>query len=175
MVRTWTEWTGAVAWAEALTDWHRVTWPDQWPEDHDEHQDDVQDTDMAAVVLLIAVAIQAAARLTGCTVSRSPDDLGRVPFALIDAFVDTRMARAVLYHSAGLGPTHDQPGAGRPHARLLATAEGDTRWHDLVQRAAAVIRAHRADIHPDDALPDTHALADRRLVITLATQWLYPQ
>ena len=167
MSRAWTEWTGALAWAEALIDWHRAGRPDQWPRDAD-----VLRTELETTVMLTAYAIQAAARLSGRTVTISPDDLGRVRFDLIEAFVDVRTGRALLYVE-GLGPTGVQPGSGRHHAWLLRLADTPLLWDELVARVATVIRDHRAQIDPHDAPEFLHDLGNRRHAVSVAARALY--
>lgn len=165
VTRTWTEWTAALAWGEALTDWYRATHPNRWTDDHR--------TDLAHTMMLLGVAIQAAARLSERTVTTSPDDLGRVRLALVTGLVDAAVTRTVLLHVDGIGPTGDEPGAGTQRAGLLQAAQVDSLWQALVDRASEVLRAHAAEIAPEDAYASGHVLADRRDAVQSAARWLY--
>lgn len=161
MPRTWTEWTGALAWAEALVDWHREVHSEQWPENIDAHR-----TGLADTVMLLAFAIQAAARLSGQTVTNSPDDLDHVRFLVIDGFIDVRMG-SVMFAADGLGPTGGQPGSGDQYSWFLRVARTQPVWEALVERVATVVRDHRAEIDPDDCPEDEHELSDRRQAVIL--------
>lgn len=140
--------------------------PDRWPAS--ESNDEV-----AKAMMLLALAVQAAGRLSGHAVTTAPDDLGPVRFAVIEAFVDVRLGRMLLRNVDGLGPAAGEPGTGERLARLHTAAGTESEWLGVVERVSAVLQAHRADIHPEDVPAFQQRLRDRRLAVTGAAQWLH--
>lgn len=164
----WTNWTGALAWAEALTDWDRVVNPEQWPEDGTEQLDAAGNT-----MLLLAHAIQAAAILDGYSVTTGPDDIKLTRLAIVAEFLTPQLASNVLYAAEELGPHGDSPGGGTQLARLMNMTSSASQASELFARTISVVRAHRSEIDPNDSPVFLHTLADRREAVTLATQQLY--
>jgi hypothetical protein len=135
MARTWSEWTAALAVAEALTDWAVDDHPDRWAEDEDPRPQ---------VMVLLAYAIEAAARAAQLRAAE-PDQLCPLRLHQIREYLTPDNAYGLLESSDGLGPGPDDLGLGEARDLIRKASGGDPdRWRHVIVRARNVLRQHEA-------------------------------
>lgn len=154
-------WTSALAWGEALVEYHEVSHPPS---------DEPRPAGRTLVMTLLGATIAETAALHGVR-GTHPDDLGAVEVLEVLSMLDLDIGVT----QPGVTPAPGDVGDDE-HAELLARARaGNEQWHDVKHRASVVLGDyHRAASQgPARRHGGQIQLGDHRAALVTAAQQLH--